>query len=65
MTDTEVNRAREDAIRAEQEFLSGTRTLRCLLIFNTNSNTLDDFLENSKLDLARLTKTILNADQKH
>ena len=52
MTDTEVNRAIEDAKCAEQEHLIRDENGKIFTNNNTNSNTLEDNLENSDLDLA-------------
>ena len=52
MTDTEVNRAIEDAKCAEQELLIRDENGKIFTNNNTNSNTLEDNLENSVLDLA-------------
>ena len=53
MTDTEVDRVIEDAKRTDQEFFIQDENGKVFTNNNTNSNTLEDNLENSDLDLAK------------
>ena len=53
MTDTEVDRVKEDAKRADQEFFIRDENGKVFTNNNTNSNTLEDNMENSDLDLAK------------
>ena len=52
MTDTEVDRAVEDAKQADQEILIGDENGKVFTDNNTNSYTQKDNFENSDLELA-------------
>ena len=52
MTDTKVDRAIEDAKSADQEFFIRDENGKVFTDNNTNSNILEDNLENSDLELA-------------
>ena len=53
MTDTEIDRAIDDAKCADQEILIRDENGKVFTDNNTNSNILEDNFENSDLDLAR------------